>query len=223
MSVVPPNHDSHHIRTAEGALRPRVARIPIVGLFGGATKLAPERAALARELGILVAHVGAHLLTASSYAVNEAAANGFASVDDRCGVCIGNVPRGVDGALGQASSGDGTSIKNVELAIFTTVQDVQSCAGASWQQKLNLLTSNAILVLPGHEWIPNDLRAPAAHNGGAQGNGARRPTILVGPPEEFAPELRGIFLHGPTVAAAAAHLCRILENQRLGLKSASLA
>lgn len=222
MSVVPAIRTSCHRRTAEAVRRLGVARLPIVGLFGGATKLAPERTALAYALGILVAHLGAHLLTASSFAVNEAAADGFASVDNRCGMCIGNVPRSLDGALDKASSADGTPIRNVELAIFTTVHDVQTPAGDARLQKLNLLTSNAILVLPGNEWIPSELRVLAARNSAAGGDSAQRRSILVGPSEEFAPELRGVFLHVPTASAAAAHLCRIVEDQRFVLEVAPL-
>ena len=220
MSIVSSDRGSLRRRTGEPARRLRVARLPIVGLFGGATRLAPERSALARNVGILVARLKAHLLTASSYAVNEAAADGFASVAGRCGICIGSVPRGFDGAYDKASSADGASIRNVELAIFTTVREIQKAAEDSRLQRLNLLTSNAALVLPGNDWIPDDLRLAATRTGAAGGDPAQRHTILVGPSEEFAPELRTIFLQVPTAAAAEAPLCRMLEDQRFALEAA---
>ena len=221
MSVVASDRDAHRERTAEPA-RVRIARLPIVGLFGGATRQAPERAVLARELGVLVARLEAHLLTASSYAVNVAATAGFASVAGRWGMCIGNVPRGIDGAFDRASNGDGTPIRNVELAILTTVRDVQRPAEDARLQRLNLLTSNAILVLPGNDWIPGELRSAAARNSHGGDVSAQRRTILVGPAEEFAPELRGLFLQAATAAAAVAPLCRILEEQRFAVEAAPL-
>jgi len=220
MSVVASHRESHRRRTAEPLRRARMAQLPIVGLFGGATRLAPERAALAHEVGVLVALLGAHLLTASSYAVNATAADGFASVAGRSGICIGNLPRGFDGAVDKASSGDGTPIRNVELAIFTIVPDVERAADSARLQRLNFLTSNAIVVLPGNDWIPGELRLRAKRDGAAGDTPAQGRTILVGPSEEFAPELRSIFLQVPTAAAAEAPLCRMLEDQRFVLETA---
>lgn len=154
--------------------------------------------------------------------MNEVAADGFASVAGRWGMCIGNVPRGLDGAFDKASSADGTPIRNVELAIFTTVPDAQRAADDTRLQRLNLLTSNAILVLPGNGWIPTELRLPAKRNGAAGDTPAQGRTILVGPSEEFAPDLRSAFLQVPTAAAAEAPLCRMLEDQRFVLEAAPL-
>jgi hypothetical protein len=223
MSVVASDRDADRRRTAERARRVRIARLPIVGLFGGTTRLAPERAALARELGVLVARLGAHLLTASSYAVNEAAADGFASAAGRCGMCIGSVPRGFDGAFDKAGSADGAPVRTVELAIITPVRDVQRPADDSRLARLNLLMSNAILVLPGNDWIPGQLPHSAKCNGSGGDAPAQRRTILVGPAEEFVPELRGIFLQVTTAAAAAAPLCRIIEDERFAIEAAPLA
>jgi len=222
MSAVGPDGDAHRGATAEPVRRVRTAPRPIVGLFGGTAQLAPERAALARDLGLLVARMDAHLLVASSYRVNEAAAEGFASVADRWGTCVANVPRGSDGALEKASSGDGAPICNVELALFTTVRNIQRPAENARLQRLNILTSDAVLVLPGSEWTPGELPAPAMRTGAHSDNPSRRRTILVGPAEEFAPELRAIFLQVATAAAAAAPLCRILEDQRFLIEAAPL-
>lgn len=222
MSVVASHRETYRRRTTEPARGARMVRLPIVGLFGGATRLAPERAALAHEVGTLVALMGAHLLTASSNAVNEAAADGFASVAGRGGLCIGNVPRGLDGACDKASSTDAAPIRNVELAIFTTVPGVKEAADDTRLQRLNFLTVNVILVLPGNDRMPSELRLPAKRNGAAGDSPAQGRTILVGPSEEFSPELRSLFLQVPTAAAAEAPLCRMLEDHRFVLETGPL-
>jgi predicted Rossmann-fold nucleotide-binding protein len=191
-------------------------RLPIIGLFGSGTKLTPERAALARDVGILVARLGAHLLTGASYAVTEAAAEGFTSVARRRGVCIGAIARDATGAFDKANSGsDGTPYPNryVELAVFTTVPNVEKAQECTTRNQLNVLTSNAIIALPGSVGTRNELQAAATCNGEAAKSPAERRTVLVGPAEEFSHELRELFVQMPNVGAAEAHVCHVLSAQ----------
>ncbi len=191
-------------------------RLPIIGLFGSGTKLTPERAALARDVGLLVARLGAHLLTGSSYAVTEAAAEGFMSVKRRRGVCIGAIARDPTGTFDKANGGaDGTPYPNryVELALFTTVPDVEKAQDNATRNRLNVLTSNAIIALPGTVGTRSELHMAATCFGEAARPPAERRTVLVGPAEEFSHELRALFVQMTTASAAEAHVCHVLSEQ----------
>jgi len=191
-------------------------RLPIIGLFGSGTNITPERAALARDVGILIARLGAHLLTGASYAITEAAAEGFASVKRRRGVCIGAIARDRTGAFDKANGGkDGTPYPNryVELALFTTVADVEKAQDDATRNQLNVLTANAIVALPGSVGTRSELQTAASCNGEAAKPPAERRTVLVGPAEEFSRELREMFVQTPNASAAEAHVCHVLSSQ----------
>jgi predicted Rossmann-fold nucleotide-binding protein len=188
-------------------------RLPIIGLFGSGAKITPERAALARDIGILVARLGAHLLTGASFALTEAAADGFVSVERRRGVCIGTLPRDITGAFDKASGGgDGTAYPNrhIEVAVFTTVPEIDGAPDNAERNRVNVLSSDAIIGLPGSVGARGELQMAATCNGESAKKPEERRTILVGPAEEFALELRSLFVHLPTAADAEAHLCRVL-------------
>jgi predicted Rossmann-fold nucleotide-binding protein len=191
-------------------------RLPIIGLFGSGTKITPDRAALARDVGLLVARLGAHLLTGSSYAVTEAAAEGFASVERRRGVIIGSIARDATGAFDKANgSADGTPYPNqyIEVAMFTTVPEADGVWDNAERNRVDVLTSNAVIALPGSAGTRSDLQMAATCNGEAGKKPEDRRTILVGPAEDFPHELRNLFVQHSNVAEAEAHLCRILSAQ----------
>ena len=191
-------------------------RLPIIGLFGSGTNLSPERTALAHDVGVLIARLGAHLLTGASYAVTEAAAEGFVSVKRRRGICIGAIARDRTGAFDKANSGkDGTPYPNryVELALFTTVPDVEKAADDNGRNELNVLTANAIIALPGSAGTRRELEVAASCNGEAAKSPGERRTVLVGPAEEFSHELRALFVQMPTIGTAEAHVCHVLSGQ----------
>lgn len=191
-------------------------RLPIIGLFGSGTKITPERATLARDVGILVARLGAHLLTGASYAVTEAAAEGFVSVKRRRGVCIGSIARDATGAFDKANGGDdGTPYPNryIEVAFFTTVPEVDGVWNNAERSRVNVLTANAIVALPSTAGTRSELQMAATCNGEAAKKPEERRTVLVGPTEEFPHELRTLFLQLSIAADAEAHICRILAAQ----------
>lgn len=190
-------------------------KLPIVGVFGQGTPLAPERERLAREIGAAVARLGAHLLTGGGYGVMAAASEGFTQVPGRAGFCIGIVPRRADGALDEPNRDlEGRPYPNphVEIAIFTPLQSFAD----NWRDKparnhINVLSCDAVVALPGNTGTRNELDMAAFYRGEAARARHERHTVLLGPAAEFTPEHRELFVHAATLADAEAHIRRILN------------
>jgi uncharacterized protein (TIGR00725 family) len=189
-------------------------KLPIVAVLGQGTPLAPERAALAREVGAMVAHLGAHLLTGGGYGVMAAAAEGFTAIAPRAGLSIGIVPRAQDGPFDAPNRDpDGRPYPNafVEIAVMTPLPP----RPGNWRNEpvrnhINILTADAIVVLPGGAGTRNELDMAAAYRNEAALPREQRRTVLIGPIEEFTAEHRVMFVHADTVAAAARRLSGIL-------------
>lgn len=192
-----------------------LSRLPIIGLFGSGTKITAERAALARDVGVLVARLSAHLLTGASYALTEAAAEGFVSVERRRGVCIGALRRDVAGAFDRAGGGDGIAYasRHIEVAVLTTMAELDGEKDNAARNRVNVLTANAIIALPGSVGTRDELQMAATCDGESDKKPGERRTILVGPGEEFAHELRNLFVQVPTAADAEVHVCQVLAAQ----------
>jgi uncharacterized protein (TIGR00725 family) len=192
-------------------------RLPIVGVFGQGTPLQPERAALARETGGMVARLGCHLLTGGGYGVMAAAAEGFTAVADRRGLSIGIVPRLPEGAFDEPNrDGEGRPYPNAftEIAIRTPLPP----RAADWHRvpsrnHVNVLSADALIALPGGAGTANELDMAALYLGEDAVTPRERRTILLGPLEEFAGEHRAAFLHAATLAEARDHLARILAQR----------
>jgi uncharacterized protein (TIGR00725 family) len=189
-------------------------KLPIVGVFGQGTRIGPDRTDLAREVGAMIARLGAHLLTGGGYGVMEAVAQGFVSVADRPGSSIGIVPRRTRGALDEPNCDrEGRAYPNdfVEIPIMTPLQPREN----DWRNMparnhINVFTPDAIVTLPGNAGTRNELDMTAAYRDRAALLPEERRTVLVGPVAEFTPEHRGLFVHAATVEAARTHLSRIL-------------
>jgi uncharacterized protein (TIGR00725 family) len=192
-------------------------KLPIVAVFGQGTPIGPDRAELAREVGAMVARLGAHLLTGGGYGVMEAVAQGFVSVTNRAGCSIGIVPREPDGALDQPNHDrDGRPYPNdfVEIPIMTPLPPRE----ADWRtvparNHINVFTADAIVALPGQHGTRNELEMTAAYRDRTALTPEERRAVLVGPATEFTPEHRGLFVHAATVPAAEVHLARILRER----------
>lgn len=189
-------------------------RRPIIGLCGGGTKLSPTQQTLAHDLGNLAGRLGAHLFVSASYAVAEAAADGFSAVARRRGIMLGSIARDPAGALDKtccAEDGTPYSSRCLDLAIFTAVADLDSPRSEA-RARVNILTCDAVLALPGSGGTRIDRETVLGH----APNAALRPLILlVGPAEEFSADLRSAYPHCADVAAAATQLGRhrtILES-----------
>jgi predicted Rossmann-fold nucleotide-binding protein len=201
----------------DGTDQPMLRKLPIVGVFGQGTPLAPERALLAANVGAMVARLGAHLLTGGGYGVMAAVAEGFVTVEDRRGWSIGIVPRKADGPLDMPNhDGEGRSYPNssVEIAIRTPLPP----RTGEWRKQaarnhINVFSAHAILALPGGPGTRNELDMAAVYLGEATRSPDERRTVLVGPITEFTPEHRASFVHADTPGAAEQHLRRILAAQ----------
>lgn len=193
-----------------------VRKLPIVGVLGSGSPIAPERAALARAVGAMVARLGAHLLTGAGYGVMAAAAEGFVAIADRQGLSIGMVPRDPTGPIDAPNrTADGRPYPNpfVEIAVFTALPP----RAADWRtvpsrNHVNVLTAHALVALPGAVGTNNELEM-AAELGPASGPAREdRRMILIGPRAEFPATACAAFFHAASVEEAERRLVRMLQQ-----------
>ena len=189
-------------------------KLPIVAVFGQGSALSRERTELARQIGAMVARLGAHLLTGGGYGVMAAAAEGFVTMAPRAGLSIGIVPRGRDSPFDVPNRDpEDRAYPNpfVEIAIMTPLPPrVPDWRNIPARNHINVLTADAIVALPGGEGTRNELDMAAAYRGESVRPREQRRTVLVGPIEEFAAAHRALFAHAETVAGAEQHLSAIL-------------
>lgn len=189
-------------------------KLPIVGVFGQGRPLGDERAGLARDVGAMVARLGAHLLTGAGYGVMAGAAEGFVAVGGRVGLSIGIVPRAPDGALDEPNRAtDGRPYPNpfVEIAIFTPLPPrVDDWRTTPARNHINVFTADAIIALPGGPGTRNELDMASYYHRVLDAAPQDRRVILLGPIAEFAPEHRQLFVHAATLADAERRLAQIM-------------
>lgn len=189
-------------------------RLPIVAVIGDGSPVGPARAELAGQVGRMVAGLGAHLLTGAGFGVMAAAAEGFTGTPGRRGLSIGIVPRDPAGAIDAPNRSDtGTLYPNpfTEIAIFTPLPPrVEDWTRTPSRNHVNILTANAIVALPGRNGTRNELEMALAYRGEQAKPRDERRTVLVGPAEEFPPELREAFPRVTTSAEAEQHLVKVL-------------
>lgn len=191
-------------------------KLPIVGVLGSGSPIAPERAALARAVGAMVARLGAHLLTGAGYGVMAAAAEGFTAVAERQGLSIGMVPRDPIGAINAPNrTADGRPYPNpfVEIAVFTALPP----RAADWRtvpsrNHVNVLTAHALVALPGAAGTNNELEMAAELGPASRAAHEDLRTILIGPREEFPATACAAFFHAASVEEAERHLARMLQQ-----------
>jgi uncharacterized protein (TIGR00725 family) len=189
-------------------------KLPIVGVFGAGTQVDPDRARFARDVGAMVARLGAHLLTGAGYGVMAAVAEGFVSVEDRRGWSIGIVPREPDGPFDRPNRDpDGRLYPNpfVEIAIRTPLPPrVEDWRKSPARNHINVFTADLIIALPGGVGTRNELDMAAEYRSERGVPRSERHTILIGPAAEFAAEHREAFLHTATLSEAERHLRSML-------------
>lgn len=118
----------------------------------------PEAAA---EIGRLIAGLGHDLLTGAGQGVMRAVAEAFTSVAPRAGISIGVVPAK---AAGDATPPAGYPNEFVELPIYTHLGRGGDPEDDTSRNPVNVLTSNAIILLPGHGGTYAELRLAARYN-----------------------------------------------------------
>ncbi|HEX5844733.1 MAG TPA: hypothetical protein VFY53_00225 [Rhodoplanes sp.] len=190
-------------------------KLPIIGVLGSGSPIAPDRAALAYAVGAMVARLDAHLLTGAGYGVMAAAAEGFVAVEERQGRSIGMVPHDPAGPINAPNhTPDGRPYPNpyVEIAVFTALPPrAADWRSAPSRNHVNVLTAHALVALPGAVGTSNELEM-ATELGPTSGPArADRRTILIGPREEFPAAALAAFLHAASLEEARRHLTRMLR------------
>jgi predicted Rossmann-fold nucleotide-binding protein len=199
-------------------------RLPIIAVFGSGSPIGPARIALARAAGVMVARLGAHLLTGAGYGVMAAAAEAFVAVEGRRGLSIGVVPRDPAGALDQPKrADDGTPYPNpfVEIPIYTGLPARAEDWLSPSRNHVNVLSSDAIVALPGAAGTNNELALAGLYCGDAARPPELRKTLLLGPAEEFPRDMRALFVHAATPAEAERHVARVLAARGFALLEGS--
>lgn len=122
--------------------RPR--RRPIVGVMGSGQVAERKRC---EEVGRLIAHLGAHLLTGGGAGVMEAVSRAFTEVRPRTGLCLAVLPaRPEDPWLAPP----GYPNPYVEVAIRTHLPGRGSEGGTPRSRNaINVASSDALVILPG--------------------------------------------------------------------------
>jgi uncharacterized protein (TIGR00725 family) len=193
-----------------------LTQLPIIGVLGSGSPISPERAALARAVGAMVAQLDAHLLTGAGYGVMEAAAEGFVAVAGRRGLSIGIVPRDPTGSIDAPKHApDGRPYPNpfIEIAVFTALPPrVPDWRHTPCRNHVNVLTAHALVALPGTEGTRNELEMAAEFGPGCGAGSEERRTILIGPREEFPAQSRAAFLHVGSIEEAEGCLARFLRR-----------
>ena len=135
-------------------LSPRVNRRPIIGVMGSHADRYAERSKL---VGQWVAREGYHLLTGAGDGVMSAVSQAFAEVADRAGRVIGIVPSVPDNSRRRPLLGYPNPW--VEIPIFTHLS-VGARAGydPGSRNHINVLTSSAIILLPGGDGTASEGR-----------------------------------------------------------------
>ena len=135
-------------------------RLPVVGVMGSGREPHAQRA---RRVGEWIARAGFHLLTGGGQGVMAAVTEAFAGVSERRGLAIGILPAAANGAAGAAPPGYPNPW--VELAVRTHLDQVGAQgAGAASRNHLNVLSSDAVIILPGSAGTASEARL-AVHYG----------------------------------------------------------
>ena len=129
-------------------------RLPVVGVMGSGREPHAERA---RRVGEWIARAGYHLLTGGGAGVMAAVTEAFVRVERRRGLAIGILPAAAGGPAGVAPP----SYPNpwVEIAVRTHLDQVgRDGGGPASRNHLNVLSSSAVIVLPGAEGTASEAR-----------------------------------------------------------------
>jgi uncharacterized protein (TIGR00725 family) len=149
-----------------------ITKRPIIGVMGSHQN---EWKDLAEPLGKLIAAHGYHLLTGAGGGAMLAVSRAFCDEDRREGLAIGVVPtKEYDGSLVQNEEYPNPYI---ELPIVTPL-DIKALSDTVPYSRnyVNIMTSNAVVVLPGDHGTQNEV---------SLGLMFRKPMILFGPEEAF--------------------------------------
>ncbi|MCF8495368.1 MAG: hypothetical protein K9G62_01735 [Alphaproteobacteria bacterium] len=149
-----------------------ISRLPIIGVMGSHEQ---EWTEFSEPLGRLIAEQGYHLLTGAGAGVMTAVAGAYTAVKKRAGVSIGIVPT-VD-YEGHYSPGDEYPNPYIEIPILTPLdKKMQSDSMPYSRNYVNIMTSNAVVILPGEHGTKNEAALSIMF---------KKPMIMFGPEAAF--------------------------------------
>lgn len=136
----------------------RTPPLHIVGVMGSGRAPHTVRS---RRVGEWLARAGYHLLTGGGPGVMAAVTEAFVGVADRPGRAIGILPAVPPDAAGAAAGSAPSGYPNpwVEIAIRTHLHRLGAHGGAAGSRNhLNVLSSDALIILPGGEGTASEAR-----------------------------------------------------------------
>ena len=149
-----------------------INRNPIVGVMGSHEQAWEEYAA---PVGVLLAERGFNLLTGAGDGVMSAVAKAFTDVQDRKGVSIGIKPA-VD-YKGERLSELEYPNPYIEIPMVTPLSsDAQKDAMPFSRNLVNVMTSKALVILPGSHGTRNEVSLALMYD---------KPLIMFGPDSAF--------------------------------------
>lgn len=171
-----------------------VNRYPIVGVMGSHETPWEE---YAKPVGELIAKRGYNLLTGAGAGVMTEVAKSFTSVEDRRGVAIGILPA-VD-YKGQKLDTEEYPNPYIEVPMITPLSaKAQSDVMPFSRNLVNVMTSKALVVLPGSHGTRNEVSLALLYN---------KPLVMFGPDNAF-----DKFPEDPLRADSLAHIEQFFDD-----------
>ena len=139
----------------------KVERLPTIGVMGSGKVSHESQASL---LGEWLAKQDVHLLTGGGCGVMESVSRAFAAVSNRKGKVIGIIPGTVHESAGVQCVPSGYPNRWVEIAIFTHLPYSGNRGHTSESRNhINILSSDAIVVLPGSDGTASEAALAARY------------------------------------------------------------
>ena len=151
----------------------KIVRRPIIGVMGSHED---EWEEYSRPAGELIAQNDFHLLTGAGAGVMLSAARAFCEQENRLGLSLGIIPT-MDYMSGLIASEEFPN-PYIEIPIITQLdQKAQNDAMPYSRNNVNIMTSHAMVILPGEHGTRNEV---------ALGLKYKKPMVLFGPERAFA-------------------------------------
>lgn len=147
--------------------------LPIIGVMGSHNTPWNE---LATPVGELLADRGCHLLTGAGGGVMTSVAKAFTQEKNRAGLSIGIIPTIEKDGIFYRNTGEFTN-PYIEIPIVTPLDTkAQSGSMPYSRNHVNILTSHAVIILPGSVGTRHETELSIA---------LKKPHVLFGPKDAF--------------------------------------
>jgi uncharacterized protein (TIGR00725 family) len=149
-----------------------IMRRPIIGVMGSHLE---EWEEFSRPIGKLIANHDFHLLTGAGGGVMLSVARAFCEDENRLGLSIGIIPT-MDYTSGLIASEEFPN-PYIEIPIITQLdQKAQSDSMPYSRNNVNVMTSHALIILPGEHGTRNEVALALKY---------KKPMVLFGPEKAF--------------------------------------